>query len=61
MQPKDIWLCILVIILTGGLVLISKVTDGIILFSNYSVPVNKHIAYQLTTLLIAIAFLGLLN
>jgi hypothetical protein len=61
MQPKDISLCILVIILTGGLVLISKITDGFILVSSYSAPVNKHIAYQLTTVLIAIAFLGLLN
>ena len=41
--------------------MISKMTDGVILLSNYSAPVNKHISYLLTTVLIAVAFLGLLN
>ena len=61
LELKDIWLSILVIILTCGLVFISNMTKGVILFSNYSIAVNKHIIYQLVTILISITFLGLLS
>lgn len=47
---KDILLLLLILTLTIGLVLVSKWTNGIVIFDDLSKTINKQIIYQAITL-----------
>ena len=51
LKSKDIILLLLIIVLTITLVLVSSLTNGIVIFDNLSKAINKQILYQTITLL----------
>ena len=51
LKSKDIILLLLIIIFTITLVLVSSLTNGIVIFDNLSKAINKQILYQTITLL----------
>lgn len=57
---KDILLLLFIVVLTISLVIVSSWTNGIVVFSNLSETINKHIIYQSVTLLGTIFFLYVL-
>ena len=52
---------LLVTAVTASLLLIGRLTEGIVIFDGLSPVINRQIAYQLATLAIALAFLGILR
>lgn len=58
---KEIAGLLLITILTASLLLVGRLTEGIVIFDSLSPVINRQIAYQLTTLAITAAFLGILK